>query len=101
MNKQIIGTMALLLLGFATPASASLELAKAKNCMTCHAEAKKLVGPSYNDVAAKYRGQKDATAMLTAKVKRGGSGVWGPIPMPPNMVSDAEAKTLVEWVLKH
>ena len=84
----------------AAPAFASADLAKAKNCMACHAVDKKLVGPSYKDVAAKYAGQKDAVATLAAKVQKGGVGAWGQIPMPPNpQVSADEAKTLVEWVL--
>ncbi len=84
----------------AGPVLANAELAKKKNCMACHAMDKKLVGPSYKDVAAKYAGQKDAVAKLTQKVLKGGSGVWGPVPMPANpQVSEAEAKQLVEWVL--
>ncbi len=77
-----------------------LKLATEKNCMACHAVATKLVGPAYKDVAAKYAGQKDAATMLALKVLKGGSGVWGPIPMPPNVqVSEAEAKRLTAWVL--
>lgn len=84
----------------AAPAFASADLAKAKNCMACHAIDKKLVGPAYKDVAAKYAGQKDAAAMLATKVQKGGVGTWGQIPMPPNpQVNDADAKALVEWVL--
>jgi len=75
-------------------ALANPDLAKAKNCMACHAVSTKLVGPAYKDVAAKYAGQKDA------KVMKGGSGTWGAIPMPANpQVSEAEAHTLVKWVL--
>jgi cytochrome c len=82
------------------PAFASADLAKAKNCMACHAVDKKLVGPAYKDVAAKYAGQKDAAAMLATKVQKGGVGTWGQIPMPPNpQVSAEEAATLVAWVL--
>jgi len=81
-------------------AMANADLAKAKNCMACHAVANKLVGPAYKDVAAKYAGQKDAENKLVAKVMKGGSGVWGAIPMPANpQVSEAEARTLVKWVL--
>jgi cytochrome c len=84
----------------AAMADAGLDLAKAKNCMACHAVATKLVGPAYKDVAAKYAGQKDAEAKLAAKVIKGGTGVWGAIPMPANpQVNEAEAKTLVKWVL--
>jgi len=83
-----------------TSAMANADLAKAKNCMACHAVATKLVGPAYKDVAAKYAGQKDAEAKLVGKVMKGGSGVWGAIPMPANpQVSQAEAETLVKWIL--
>ncbi len=74
-------------------------LAKAKNCMSCHAVDKKLVGPAYKDVAAKYKGDKGAVDKLAAKIKSGGKGAWGEIPMPPNNVTDEEAKKLVAWVL--
>ena len=81
-------------------AMANADLAKAKNCMACHAVANKLVGPAFKDVAAKYAGQKDAEAKLVAKVMKGGSGVWGAIPMPANpQVSEAETHTLVKWIL--
>lgn len=83
-----------------TPALADLALATSKNCMACHAVDKKLVGPSYKDIAAKYAGQKDAVAKLSAKVIKGGGGVWGPVAMPANaQVSEAEAQKLVTWVL--
>lgn len=76
------------------------ELAKKKNCLTCHAPDKKIVGPAYKDVAAKYKGNKDAAAMLATKIIKGGTGTWGPVPMPANpQVNEAEAKTLVAWVL--
>lgn len=82
------------------PAFADEALAKAKNCLACHAVATKLVGPSYQDVAKKYAGQKDAAAKLEAKVIKGGSGVWGAIPMPANpQVNEADAKKLVAWIL--
>lgn len=81
-------------------ALANADLAKAKNCIACHAVANKVVGPAYKDVAAKYAGQKDAEDKLTQKVLKGGSGVWGAIPMPANgQVSEAEARTLVKWIL--
>ena len=84
----------------AAPAFADLDLAKAKNCMACHALDTKLVGPAYKDVAAKYAGQKDAAAKLADKIIKGGSGVWGAIPMPANaQVNEAEAKKLAAWVL--
>lgn len=85
---------------FAAPAFADQALATAKNCMACHATDKKLVGPSYKEVAAKYTGQKDAVDKLAAKIMKGGSGVYGPVPMPANtQVNDAEAKKLAAWVL--
>lgn len=85
----------------ASSAFASPQLAQQKNCMACHATDKKLVGPSYKDVAAKYAGQKDAVDKLTQKVLKGGSGVWGAVPMPANpQVSEAEAKQLVQWVMQ-
>jgi cytochrome c len=84
----------------AGPAFASADLAKAKNCMACHAVDKKLVGPSYKDVAAKYAKDKDAVAKLATKIQKGGSGVWGQVPMPANAnVNDAEAKALATWVM--
>ncbi|MEO5698007.1 MAG: c-type cytochrome [Burkholderiaceae bacterium] len=82
------------------PAFAQADLAQKKNCMACHAVDKKVLGPAYKDVAAKYAGQKDAVAKLTDKVLKGGSGTWGAIPMPANpQVTEAEAKQLVEWIL--
>jgi cytochrome c len=75
------------------------ELMKKDGCAACHAVDKKIVGPAYQDVAAKYRGDKGAAARLEQKVKTGGSGVWGPIPMPPNAVPDADIKALVTWIL--
>ena len=84
----------------ATPAMADPTLATAKNYMTCHAVATKLVGPSYKEVAAKYAGQGGAVDKLAAKIVKGGSGVWGPVPMPANaQVNEAEAKKLAAWVL--
>ena len=85
---------------FAAPAVADQALAASKNCMSCHAVDKKLLGPSYKDVANKYRGDKTAAEKLAAKVMNGGSGVWGVLVMPANkQVSDAEAKKLVSWIL--
>jgi cytochrome c len=89
-------------LSVATPVLANQALATSKNCMACHAVDKKLVGPSYKDVAAKYAGQKDAVDKLAVKIVKGGSGVWGPVPMPANaQVNEAEAKTLAAWVLSN
>lgn len=84
----------------AAPAFANQELAQKKNCMACHAVDKKVVGPAYKEVAAKYAGQKDAVDKLSQKVIKGGSGVWGQVPMPANaQVNEAEAKQLVQWIL--
>ena len=84
----------------ATPALANEELAKKSACTACHAIDKKLVGPAYKEVAAKYKGNAKAQAMLEEKVKKGGVGNWGQVPMPPNAsVKDEDVKTLVKWVL--
>ena len=84
----------------AAPAFADQALATSKNCMACHAIDKKLVGPAYKEVAVKYAGQKDAVDKLAAKIIKGGSGVYGPVPMPANtQVNEADAKKLAAWVL--
>lgn len=84
----------------AAPALASDALAKSKNCMACHAVDKKLVGPAYKDIAKKYAGDAKAVDMLATKIIKGGSGVWGAIPMPANpQVNEADAKTLASWVM--
>jgi cytochrome c len=83
-----------------SPAWASADLAQKNACMSCHAVAKKLVGPSYNDVAKKYAGQKDAATTLAQSIKGGGAGKWGPVPMPSQpALSEADALTLANWVL--
>lgn len=98
--RKIALTIAFAGLTVAIPAQANEALAKKNACMACHAIDKKLVGPSFKDIAAKYRGDKNAEAMLADKVKKGGSGVWGQVPMPPNAaVAEADIKTLVKWVL--
>ena len=85
----------------ALPAQASEAIAKKARCIACHAVDKKMVGPAYKDVAAKYKGDKGAEAKLVDKVKKGGQGVWGNVPMPPNpAVPDADVKKLVDWILK-
>ena len=86
--------------GIALPAAASDELAKKHACFACHTVDKKMVGPAYKDVAAKYRGDKAAPAKLAEKVKKGSQGVWGNVPMPPNSnVPDADVNALVKWIL--
>ncbi|MBU6272194.1 MAG: c-type cytochrome [Betaproteobacteria bacterium] len=84
----------------AGPALASAELARARNCNACHAPEKKLIGPSFKDIAAKYASDANAQAKLVRKVREGGVGVWGQIPMPANpQVTVDEAGTLVKWIL--
>lgn len=93
---------AILVSGYANAAdeAAMMALAQKSACMSCHNFDKKIVGPSYKDVAAKYKGDKTAEAKLAAKVKAGGKGVWGEIPMPPNpAVKDEDIKSLVNWIL--
>jgi cytochrome c len=92
--------LGLLLGGCAPQAFADLALATSKNCMSCHAIDRKLLGPAYKDVAAKYQGDKAAADRLATKVMKGGSGAWGVAPMPANpQVNEAEARRLVAWVL--
>jgi cytochrome c len=92
-------------LGFALASGAALaadaqQLLKDKACLSCHTVDKKLVGPAYKDVAAKYKSRKDAEAYLTKKIREGSTGVWGAIPMPPNAtVGDDDAKTLAKFIL--
>jgi cytochrome c len=83
----------------ATTDAAATQLLTKYNCQACHAVDKKLVGPAYKDVAAKYAGDSAALAKLEQKVRNGSSGVWSAIPMPPNNVPDADLKTLIEWIL--
>jgi cytochrome c len=103
MKLTLVGAAALAAAGSAHAAldnAAAEALMKKDGCIACHAVDKKVIGPSYQEVAAKYRGDKDAAAKLAKKVKDGGSGVWGQVPMPPNpAVPDADIKNLVEWVL--
>ena len=97
--KHVLTTLAIASCA-AAPAWADQALATAKNCMTCHAVDKKLVGPSYKDIAAKYKADKTAADKLAVKIQKGGSGVWGPMPMPANpQVNEADAKKLASWVL--
>ncbi|WP_296224638.1 c-type cytochrome [Ralstonia sp. UBA689] len=90
----------------ATPALAAVDAARAQSianqnaCMGCHAVDRKLVGPAYQDVAAKYKGDAGAQAKLIKKVREGGTGSWGQIPMPANLkIGDADLKTVIDWVL--
>jgi cytochrome c len=99
MMKRTLIALAMTL-SVAAPAMADEALAKSKNCMSCHAIDKKLVGPSYKDVAKKYAGDKAAADALATKVMKGTKGAWGPVPMPANpQVNEADAKKLVAWIL--
>ena len=98
--KHLAWAFATALAAAAAPAMADEALAKARNCMACHAMDKRLVGPSYKDVAAKFAKDPGAVDMLAGKIMKGSSGVWGAVPMPPNAnVSEAEAKKLAAWVM--
>lgn len=99
--KSLIISTTLLALAAVAPAQANEALAKKHLCTTCHViKGTKTIGPTYAEVAKKYAGQKDAEAKLVEKVKKGGQGVWGQVPMPPNAaVPDADVKALVKWVL--
>ena len=102
----VVATAALTALLAAAPVHAALDKAAAEalmkkdGCAACHAIDKKIIGPAYVDVAVKYKGDKDAVAKLSKKVKDGSSGVWGPIPMPPNTAtSPADITELVSWIM--
>ena len=100
MRKFVALSIAAGMLVSAGSAFASPEMLKKYNCTACHANDKKLVGPSYKDVAAKYKADGGAAETLAKKIKAGGSGVWGPIPMPPHpQVSDADALALAKYVM--
>ena len=98
--KRLAAVLGVAGLSLAIPAQGSDALAKKHNCLICHTVDKKVVGPSYKDVADKYRKDKAAEAKLFDKVKKGGQGAWGQVPMPPNAaVPDADIKALVKWIL--
>ena len=100
MIKQM-GVLAIAATMVALPLSASADeaLAKSKACLACHQVQKKVVGPAFKDVAAKYKGDAGAAAMLATKIKNGTKGTWGPVPMPAQNVTEDEAKKLAAWVL--
>jgi len=103
MRTPILAALSLAGLLAAPLALADQAIAQKAGCLACHAVDKKVVGPAFKVVAAKYKGQPDAVAKLTDKVRKGGAGNWGPVPMPPNpeaKIGDAELKTVVEWILK-
>ena len=99
--KPVSTLVAVVALGATSlPAFANLELATKNACTACHAADRKIVGPSYADIAKKYAGQKDAAATLAASIRKGGMGKWGPVPMPPQpALSEADLNTLAAWVL--
>lgn len=100
MNKRFLTAVLALTVFELSTASASEELARSKNCLMCHSIDNKVIGPAYRDVAKKYAGQADAAKALAEKVIKGGGGVWGTMPMPPNpQVSADEAAALVQWIL--
>jgi cytochrome c len=100
MKTFAVISTAVLMLGLAGHASADQALAQKNACLSCHGVDKKIVGPAFKEVAAKYKGNKTAAATLMAKVKAGGKGVWGQIPMPPNpQLSDADNKKIIDWIL--
>ena len=101
--KKIALIAALAAASMTSVAYASEAIVTKAGCMACHAKDKKVLGPAFNMVAEKYKGDAGAVAKLTEKVRKGGSGVWGPIPMPPNdvsKISDADLKSAIEWILK-
>ena len=99
MKAVVIAAAAALALS-AGLASANEDMAKKNGCMGCHQVAKKVVGPAFNDVAKKYKGDAKAAEHIVGVIKKGGKGVWGQVPMPPHpQVSDADAKKLADWVL--
>jgi cytochrome c len=104
--SAIAASAALAAAAVAVPAHAQSDIEKKMTqagCLACHTKDKKLVGPAYKDVAAKYKGQAEAAAKLGEKVRKGGQGVWGPVPMPPtgaDKLGDADLKAAIEWVLK-
>ena len=102
MKRVLLTIAALTAVAAASPAMADEAMAKAKNCMACHAIDKKVVGPAYKEVAAKYKGDAGAPARLFDKVRSGGSGVWGQVPMmahPADKISDDDLKAAIHWIL--
>ena len=102
MKKLLLSTAVITAIGLSVSAQAqdAAKLAQDKACLACHQVDKKLVGPSYKEISKKYTGNKTAEATLIKKVREGGTGVWGQIPMPPNSgVNEKEAQILVKWIL--
>jgi cytochrome c len=99
MKKQQLLAALCLMGGLSGPVFANEALASYNNCMACHDVDRKLLGPSFKSVAARYASQKDAESRLARKVLKGGGGVWGSAAMPANQISESDARTLVRWVL--
>lgn len=99
MKRFILSMLAIACMASGSQVLANSDLAKAKNCMGCHALDKKVLGPAFRDVAIRYKGNKDAQDKLATSIAKGSAGVWGPIAMPANGVSAAEAQTLAAWVM--
>ena len=97
--KKIVALIALALPLYAIPAHASPELAAKSKCMACHQVDKKVLGPSFKEISAKYKGQKTAEAMLADSMLKGAKNKWGKIPMPPQKIAPADAKALSKWIL--
>lgn len=99
-TKTVLTVLSLTSCLISMPAFANLELAQKNACMACHSVTNKILGPAYKDVAQKYKGQKDAETTLVNNIKKGGSGKWGAVPMPPQAsLSDSDAKVLAKWIL--
>lgn len=95
-------TLALVAASVSVPASASPELARSKNCVACHSVERRMVGPAYKAMAERYPADDDNVRTLSEKIRKGGGGVWGPMPMPPQAnVSPEEAEALARWILSH
>jgi cytochrome c len=99
-TRSTLAALAALLALTSLPATANTALAQKNSCTACHAVDKKLVGPAFQEIAKKYATEKDAVATLTESIRKGGAGKWGPVPMPAQpQLSEADAKTLANWVL--
>jgi cytochrome c len=92
-------TLALPLIAVSVPVNASEDLAKSNKCMVCHKVDAKGMGPSFKDVAAKYKGEKTAEAMLADSMLKGTKDKWGKIPMPPQKIAPVDAQKLSKWIL--
>lgn len=100
MNQKLLIPVAMALVSLPLSSFANLALAQKNACMACHSVDKKVLGPAYKDIATKYKGQKDAEAIVIGNIREGGSGKWGAIPMPAqNNLSDDDAKALAKWIL--